>query len=220
MDLGERLEQAIARASARGIPLVIGKPSPAYRNYKPHTDPPRRRDVVPATDDDLGNPGIPGVLTAEGRQTRSRVVRGFTHEELGFAAARIHPLELATVLWCLNADEFSRPTVKAQLLILAVELRETMCWPREIRRADCEITGLARERRHYCKDLCTLALKEGADPHVFGSEDARARFFGLSDKHWRRLGLANGYAMMIAHLTRWFDDGVRDLRQGLIARPT
>lgn len=219
MDLGERLELAIAKASARGIVLYQGKPIPEYEHYEPHTDPPRRRDVRPKKGDDPGDPGIPGVYGARGRQSRSTTTSGGRkHEELAFAAAGVEPLPLAAFLWCLSADEPSRGMLKHELLLLALELRERRGWPQQIRRLDCEITGLTRCDHRYIQDLCTLALKEGADPHGFNTEQTRAKFFGISERHWRRSGIAAGYAMLSAALARWYSQGVDDLRRRLVAR--
>lgn len=218
MNTGERLEQAIAKANARGISLDVGRPIPEYENYQPHTAPPRRRDVVRDYQGTLKSAGIPGVLGAEGRQTRSRVSRGFTHEELAFAASTMEQPQLAAVLWCLNLDEPSRVLLKWELMKFALELREIENWPRQFRRADCELTGLMRCGHRYVQDLCTLALKEGVDPHGFGTEVARAKYFGLSEKHWRRSGIARGYSAISARLTYWYDAGIGGLRQRLAGR--
>ena len=218
MSVAERLEQAIAKASARGISLDVGRPIPEYQDYdyQAHTGAPPRRDRV-YEDGKLKHPGIPGVLSGEGRQTRSRVGRGFTHEQLAFAASTLDPLQLAAVLWCLNLDQPSRVLLKYELLQFALELRERERWPLELRRADCALTGFTRSPR-YVQDLCTIALTEGAEPHTLGTEAARAKYFGLSEKHWRRSGIARGYNAISARLKYWFDEGIDDLRRRLVAR--
>ena len=70
----------------------------------------------------------------------------------------------------------------------------------------------------YVLDLCTLALKEGADPDAFGTEIARALYFGVSERHWRRSVLAAGYHSISARLTNWLNNGLADLGRRLVAR--
>jgi len=217
MDLGERIEQAVTRANARGVNLVLGRPIPAYEDYEPHTSAPRRRDVQFA-DGMLKSIGIPGLYSAGGRQTRSSVNTSISRQEFDFVGRQMDQLELAALLWCLNEDALVRPMLKGQLLVHAVELKEIHQWPKRIRRADCELTGLVRCPHRYVIDLCTLALKEGADPDAFGTEIARALYFGVSERHWRRSVLAAGYQSISARLTNWLNNGLADLGRRLVAR--
>lgn len=216
MDLGERLEIAIANANARGLRIDLGKPIKEYEDYQEHREPPRRRVV--GTDGQGRAITIPGVLSAEGRQTRSRRPLGWTHEQLGFAASGMDPLHQSTVLWCLDRDERSKMYVKSELLKLALELKEQARWPARIRRAECAITGLQRCRDRYVEDLCTLAMRQGADPPTYASEAARAEWFGLHESNWRRIGLAAGYSVLSQRVTIWFDDGIRYLKSRLRER--
>lgn len=216
--LSERLELALARATARGVDLNLGKPIEEYQDYEEHRGPPRRRDVKRDEGGRLTDVGIPGVLSAEGRQTRVSVSPAPTRQELAFAGAQMDPLELAAVLWCLNEDGTVRGHLKYELVKYALELKDVRGWPKHFRRADCEITGLVRCPYHYTLDLCTLALREGAEPITFATEASRALFFGVSEKHWRRSVLAGGYASISAKLTNWFRNGLADLGRRLVAR--
>ncbi len=218
MDIGERLEIAIANANARGLRIDLGKPIREYENYAPHDGQPRRRVVGKDLEGKLVT--IPGVLSAEGRQTRSRRPLGWTHEQLGFAASGMDPLQQSTVLWCLDRDERSKSYVRYELMKLALELKEFARWPTRIRRAECEITGLQRCRDRYVEDLCTLALREGADPPTYASEAARAEWFGVHESHWRRTGIAAGYSVLSQRVTIWFDDGIRYLKSRLRGQPS
>ncbi|MEO8466266.1 MAG: hypothetical protein ABI640_13060 [Gammaproteobacteria bacterium] len=220
MDLGERLEMAITKAAARGIRIDLGRPIPEYENYEPHVDPPRRRDVRRGAGGELLNAGIPGILSAGGRETRSGGALGRKHEEFGFAAAGMDPLQLSAILWCLGMDDRCRTYVRAELFKVAVELKEREHWPPRIRRAECELTGLQRCQNRYVEDLCTLALREGADPHLYGSEGNRALWFGLSERHWRRSGLANGYQGLYGYLSGWYHGGLEYLKQRLRGAPS
>lgn len=218
--LSERLELALARANALGIDLNLGKPIPAYENYdyESHRGAPPRRDVLYREDGTLKDRGIPGVRSAEGRQTRTAVNRTITRQELAYAGAQMDQLELAAVLWCLNEDGTVRARLKHELLIFAVELKEKERWPKKISRVDCELTGLVRCPYHYVMDLVTLALREGAAPATFATEAARALYFGVSDRHWRRSFLAAGYHAISGKLTNWFRNGLADLGRRLVAR--
>jgi hypothetical protein len=222
LDFLQRIEQAIAKANAQGMQLELGKPQPWYEDYEPHTSRPRRREVVRHLEGPdkgkLKHPGIPGVLSGEGRQTRSMVARGGKHEELGFAEAGLDQLPLAALCWCLNGEQPSRAILKHQLLLLALELRERDHWPKQVRRADCPVTGFVRCDHRYMQDLCTLALREGKDPWTYSTETNRARFFGISDKHWRRSGIANGYGTLMSQLASWFEQGISDLGRRVVAR--
>lgn len=215
--LSERLELALARATARGIDLNIGKPIPEYANYEEHRNPPARRDVV-YEDGKLKDYGIPGVLSAEGRQTRTSVSPAATRQELAYAGAQMNPLELAAVLWCLNEDHTVRGHIKHELLIYAVEQKELHHWPLKVRRADCEVTGLVRCKYEYVQDLCELAVREGAAPLTFATEASRALYFGVSERHWRRSFLAAGYQSISSALTNWYRNGLADLGRRLVAR--
>src|SRR5690554_26118 len=143
--LGERVERALANAEARGVDLALGRPSPEYADYKPHTGAPKRRPD-----------GLPGVYDALGHQTRVAAPLGYSRHELAFAAAQMDKLELAAVLWCGTGDQQSRATLKAQLLIYALGLKDKHGWPKTFRRVDCEITGLVRCAHQWVTDLCTL----------------------------------------------------------------
>lgn len=211
MKLGERLEIAIANASARGFRINLGRPIKEYANYDyaAHRRPPRPRVVGT---DEQGKPvRIPGTETALGRQTRTPGRGGWTHEQLAFAASGMHELHFAALLWCLDRDEPSRVTLKAQLLMEAVRIKERRKWPPKIRRADCKQCGHARSERKYLQDLCTLALLEGAEPRAFSSEAARADWFGISERHWRRAKIGDGYAEISQQLVRWYASGYRYL---------
>lgn len=212
----EVVERALAMANAPGVDLNIGRPAPQFENYQPHTDPPSRRGVQYHGDGSLKDHGIPGVYGALGRQTRSSVDRAWTRHELEFAAAQMDPLEFAAVLWC-TGELSVRSMLKHELLIFALEVKEIERWPPLMRRVDCELTGRTRDPR-YVLDLCTLALLEGMYPHTYGREAARALYFGVSDRHWRRCGLAAGYAAVSGKLTNWFNNGIVYLHSHLVAR--
>jgi len=216
--LGERLELAIANANARGMRLELGRPIREYADYEPHLSAPRRRDVRPSVGDDAGDPGIPGVITADGKQPPA-TSRGWTHEQLGFAASGMQPTYFKAVVWCLDMDAEARVYLKYELLQIAVQLKEQEHWPKQFRRFDCEATGLMRCRHRYVEDLCTLALREGAEPRIYGTEEARAKWFGISDRHWRRCGIADGYQSLHNELAAWYASGLRYLKDRLRATP-
>lgn len=223
MEVGERLEQAFANASARGIRIDFGRPIKEYVNYdyRAHRMPPPVRDRVVDEEGKLKDPGIPGVFSAEGRQTRAGARPGAKrHEELAYAAAGMDPLPLAAVLWCLGLDDRSRSYLRAELLKLALYLKETQRWPPKLRRAECEKTGLQRCQNRYVVDLVTLALREGADPDVYKTEAARALWFGIAERHWRRSGIAQGYDAVFGELVAWYTNGIGYLLARLRSAPS
>jgi hypothetical protein len=216
--LSERLELAIARATARGVDLNLGKPIEEYEDYEPHRDPPRRRDVKHDEAGRLTDPGIPGVCAALGRQTRVALDPPITRHELAYAGAQMDPLELAAVLWCLNEDRTVRAHLKYELLKHALALKESSGWPKKVRRVDCEVTELVRCQWRYVEDLCTLAIREGAAPGSYATEASRAVYFGVTEQYWRRSFLVSGYAAIGARLTNWYRNGLADLSRRLVAR--
>lgn len=211
MKAAERIEAAIARALARGMKLDLGKPIREYRNYEPHVSAPRPRVI--GTDQEGKPIRIPGVLTADGRQPRSTVV-GYTHDQFAYAVQGLSSKTFNAILWCCGQDLQARAELKWALLEVALERAEREHWPKRFRRADCEITGRMRCEHKYIPDLCMLALWEAAEPKTFGTHGARAKWFGLSEPHWRA-ALSKIYAPLPAEVMSWLDIGLRHLAKRL-----
>jgi hypothetical protein len=214
MKSGELLEELITRAAARGVRLDLGKPIREFEDYDyaANRTAPRVRDVVT---DDKGKVTsfIPGVTSAEGRQTRSQQSPRWTAQDYGHAAAGMDDLQWAAIRWCLGQDPDARTRLKSSLILIASHLKEVERWPSSFRRGECAC-GSVRDPKRYILDLCTLALLEGADPQRFGSHGARAHWFGLSESHWRH-AIARGYHGLYAHLEGWYNGALQHLRSSL-----
>lgn len=216
MKPGEELEDLIARAEARGIKLELGKPIPEYDDYDyaAHRRAPRVRELVK---DEKGKVTsfMPGVETADGRQSRSRRRPRWTAQDYGHAAAGMDPLQWDAIRWNLGMDQAAKHRLKAALILIAIELKERERWPARFRRADC-FCGSTRDQKRYVQDLCTLALLEGYNPQQFGTHGARAEWFGLSESHWRH-AIARGYQGLYRHLEGWYLGALEHLRSNLRA---
>lgn len=206
-------EDLLVLASARGIRLDLGE----RRDLSmAHMGSPKRRDVRPKTADDPGDPGIPGVFGALGKQDRPTKEPVWSGKDLALAAAGMPEVYWRALCWCIAVEPVARAYLNIRLMDIAVDLRQREQWPATFRRGQCEQTGLARDQRDYLQDLCTLALREAADPQVYGNELARATWFGLSESHWRR-AIARGYQGIYRHLDGWYVSALGYLKYRLQA---
>jgi hypothetical protein len=210
-----KAEQLLILASVRGIDLGLSRPK---RDIPlAHKGPPKRRDVrAPKTlgEDDPGDPGIPGVLSAEGKQTRTSRQPEWTARDLGIAAQGMPDISWRALCWVVGGEEQSRIYLKAELLRVALERKQRESWPSNIKRGDCRNCGCVRSTQ-YVEDLCTLAVSEMAQLGM--SEVGRAQFFGLAEHNWRR-HVMKLYQPLYAHAQSWYQDGIRYLQSRLSAR--
>lgn len=198
------IEQLYAMASARGMSLDFGKPKREIPVE--HRRPPRRRPD-----------GTPGQLTAQGAQTRTRRAPEWSATDLGHAAQGMPDLFWRALCWCIGSDEQARVYIKAKLLEIAVRRKEIQVWPEAIRRGTCGDCGMLRCSHKYVEDLVTMALLEGAHPQMFASEADRARHFGLSETHWRRIMMVRYYELL-TELHRWYNAAEGYIRRRLKER--
>ncbi len=197
--LGELIEHLIVLADARGMRIDLGRPKQQQVPFA-HRHPPRRRAVGEKGPTDLG---IPGVLSAEGRQSDVRRQARWTASDLAHAAAAMPKDYWAALRWCLAEDQKARHRLKVRLLEHALELKEEHGWPEEVKRGECGKCGLMLSRRKYAQDLVAMALMEGACPRAFQSERDRARWFSLSETHWRRMMMVP-YHLVFGELANWY----------------
>ena len=201
-----KAEQLLILASARGIDLGLSRPK---RDIPPeHRGPPRRRKEHP------DDPGIPGVLTAEGKQTRTSRAPEWSARELAMAAQGMPDTSWRALCWVVGQEEQSRMHLKYTLLQLAVERKERESWPDRMKRGDCQDCGCLRSTS-YVEDLCTLAVAEMATQGM--TEIARAQFFGLAEHNWRR-HVMRLYQPLYQHAQGWYQDGIRYLQSRLNVR--
>lgn len=203
-----KAEQLLILASARGLRLDLRRPKRDIPLV--HRAAPRRREVIVATADSGGHPGIPGVFSAEGRQTMSSRAPDWTATDLGFAAGGMPERPWRTLCWAVGLEEQSRAYLKWQLLELALAAKERDHWPPTIKRMTCSMEvapgvpcGLLRCKDHYVEDLCQIAVIGIAEPHVLSSEAQRARVFGVAQHTWDRHFSAR-YHELAGSLSSWF----------------
>ena len=200
-----KAEQLLILASVRGIDLGLSRPKREIPLE--HRGPPRRRKEHP------DDPGIPGVLSAQGRQTRSAREREWSARDLAIAAQGMPDTPWRALCWVVGQEEPSRVYLKGQLLIHAVERKERERWPDTMKRGDCPNCRCNRSQ-NYVEDLCTLAVAEMARGMT---ELERGQFFGLADHNWRRHVLRMYQPLyVIAH--GWYQDGIRYLQSRLNLR--
>ena len=207
-----KAEQLLVLASARGINLDLRRP----RSDIPlaHRSTPRRRDVIAATEGNVGHPGIPGVLSADGEQSTSSRAPDWTSADLGFAAVGMPDRPWRTLCWAIALEQPARAYLKWQLLEIAVAAKEHDRWPDRVKRTTCAMEvapgvrcGLLRCQDHYVEDLCELAVIGIAEPHVLSSEAQRARVFGVAQNTWDR-HFAVPYQQLASHLSSWFGGAI------------
>lgn len=207
-----KAEQLLLLASVRGIDLGLSRPK---RDIPlAHRGAPRRRGVVPKTDDHAGDPGIPGILSAEGKQTRTSKQPEWSTRDLAMAAQGMPEVSWRALCWVVGLEEPSRMYLKNELFGIAVETKSREAWPDSIKRGDCGNCGCLRST-HYVEDLCTLAVSELAKPCE--SEVARAQFFGLAEHNWRRY-VQRLYQPLYMEANGWYLDGIRYLQRKLSMR--
>lgn len=207
-----KAEQLLILASARGIDLQLSRPR---RDIPPeHKGAPRRRDVIARTDEHPGDPGIPGILSAQGRQTHSSRPAEWSARDLAMAAQGMPDVSWRALCWVVGLEEQSRTYLKNELFRLAVDKKERESWPESMKRGDCRNCGCLRSTR-YVEDLCTLAVTEMANQGM--SEVARAQFFGLAEHNWRR-HVMKIYHSLYAPAHAWYHDGIRYLQSRLNMR--
>lgn len=207
-----KAEQLLVLASARGMRLELARP----RRDIPwiHRGPPRRRDVVPATEDSPGHPGIPGVMSGEGRQTRTAKAPEWGATDLGFACAGMPEAQWRTLCWAIALEESARAWLKAQLLIMAVEFKERDRWPDSFKRGACTMElrpgvrcGAQRRCDRYLEDLCEIALVELAEPVLYEADTRKAALFGVAAHTWQR-HLDDRYQELGIRARSWFASAI------------
>lgn len=201
-----KAEQLLILASVRGIDLGLSRPK---RDIPlKHKSPPRRRKE---SDDD---PGIPGILTAQGRQTRTSREAEWSTRDLAMAVHGMPDVSWRSLCWVVGLEEPSRMFLKNELFQIAVDKKEREAWPKEMKRGNCGDCGCLRST-HYVEDLCTLAVSEMAKP--LESEIARARFFGLAEHNWRRYA-QRLYQGIYLQAHAWYLDGIKHIQRRLNER--
>jgi hypothetical protein len=210
-----KAEQLLILASVRGIDLGLSRPK---RDIPlEHRGAPRRRDVRPPKtlgDDDPGDPGIPGLLTAEGKQTRTSKPPEWSARDLALAAKGMPEISWRSLCWVVGNEEQSRVHLKHTLFESALERKEREGWPDAMKRGDCRNCGCLRSTQ-YVEDLCTLAVNEMASTGM--TEVARAQFFGIAEHNWRR-HVVRFYHPLYAQAHGWYQDGIRYLQAKLSLR--
>lgn len=201
-----KAEQLLILASARGIDLQLSRPK---RDIPlAHRGAPRRRREYP------GGPTIPGVLTAEGKQTRTSRPAEWSARDLAMAAQGMPDISWRALCWVVGQEEPSRVYLKNELFNIAVERKEREAWPASMKRGDCRNCGCLRST-HYVEDLCALAVAEMARQGMAESE--RATFFGLAEHNWRR-HVMTLYYPLYQRGQGWYQDGIRYLQSKLSMR--
>lgn len=218
-----KAEHLLVLASARGMPLDLRRPK---RDIPfAHRTSPRRRDVVPSSEDQAGSVGIPGVLTAEGRQTQTSRAPEWTPTDLGFAAAEMPDRFWRTLCWAIGLEEQARRWLGSQLMLVAIDARDRGDWAPKVRRGRCAThvgpgirCGAVRcDHGHYVEDLCELALIEIAWPHKFTADTERAEYFGVAPHTWSRQ-LSRPHAELMQHLHSWWGGAIGYLNHRLSER--
>lgn len=216
-----KAEQLLVLASARGMRLDLARPKRDIPWH--HKRPPRRRDARAPTEDSGGDPGIPGVLSAEGRQTSSSRAPAWEPADLGFACAGMPDRSWRTLCWAIGLEEPARAWLKAQLLLIAVELKERQHWPDKFKRGTCPFevapgVRCAMQRcTSYLEDLCELALIELAEPVKFQADTLRAQCFGVAAHAWIR-HLRAPYQELVTHTSSWFSSAIGYINRRLTLR--
>jgi hypothetical protein len=218
-----KAEQLLVIASARGMRLDLRRP----RRDIPwsHRGPPRRRDVVPPTEASAGSEGIPGIISAEGKQTRSAKEAEWGASDLGFACAGMAELHWRTLCWAIGLEEPARAHLKGHLLIMAVELKERDRWLDRVKRGTCAIevrpgvrcSALRCPDGRYIEDLCELALIEIAEPFIFDADTRRAQFFGVAAHTWQR-HLSMPYEELAQRIRSWYASAIGYINSRLAMR--
>ena len=210
-----KAEQLLMLAGVRGIDLGLSRPK---RDIPlEHRGAARRRDARPKGTngaDDPGDAGIPGILSAEGKQTRTSKAPEWSARDLAIAAQGMPSVSWRALCWVVGDEEPSRVYLKNELLMFAVEKKEREAWPASIKRGDCRNCGCLRST-HYVEDLCNLAVREMAFSQM--TEIGRAQFFGLAEHNWRR-NVQKLYHPLWAHANGWYQDGIRYLQRRLNER--
>jgi hypothetical protein len=203
-----KAEQLLVLAGIRGIDLGLCRPK---RDIPlAHKGAPRRRREHPE------GPSIPGILSAEGKHTRTAREAEWSTRDLAMAAQGMPDVSWRALCWVVGQEEPSRGYLKNELFQLAVDRKERESWPASIKRGDCRNCGCLRST-HYVEDLCTLAVTEMANTDIYGNEVARARFFGLAEHNWRRY-VMRLYQPLYIQAAGWYLDGIRYLQRRLNER--
>lgn len=206
-----KAEQLLILAGVRGIDLGLKRPK---RDIPlEHRRAPRRRDRQ-YEDGKLVDAGIPGVLSAEGKQTFTARAAEWSTRELAMAAQGMPDVSWRALCWVVGLEEQSRMFLKSALFMAAVEHKERGGWPESIKRGDCKNCGCLRST-NYVEDLCTLAVTEMAKPCE--SEVARAQFFGLAEHNWRR-HVQRLYQPLYMQAHGWYQDGLKYIQRRLNER--
>lgn len=205
-----KAEQLLVLAGVRGIDLGLSRPK---RDIPlAHKGAPRRRVI--GQDEKGRDVTIPGVLTAEGRQTRTSKAPEWSARDLAIAAQGMPDVSWRALCWVVGQEEPSKVYLKNALFVIAVERKEREAWPVSMRRGDCRNCGCLRST-HYVEDLCTLAVTEMANTEM--TQVSRAQFFGLAEHNWRR-NVERLYHPLYQHAQGWYQDGIRYLQTKLNAR--
>jgi hypothetical protein len=130
-----------------------------------------------------------------------------------------------TLCWAIGLEDPARAFLKAQLLMIAVELKERGNWPEAFKRGNCSTElrpgvrcGAVRCRHGgYLEDLCELALIEIAEPFVFNADTRRAQFFGVAVHTWER-HLKKLYAELAERPKIWFKGAIGHINRRLHER--
>lgn len=200
------VERLLVMATARGISIDLGRPKsrdiPIEHRSRPR---PRKEE---------GSKPIPGVLSAEGRQSRVGDRPFWSSTDLGHAAVGMDKVCWHSLCWCIGLEEVSRVFLKRELMAIADKRAKSEQWPKTIRRGECPVSGFSLSEDRYIEDLCTLALFEGAHPNMVRLESYRARYFGVSERNWGRV-LTRHYQGLHSALMSWYGRAEGHLKAAL-----
>lgn len=153
--------------------------------------------------------------TAQGKGTRG-IGKTQLHEAAADALAGMPKRHWQALQVAIGIDLAAREAVIRRLLREAWKSRKRdNFWPASVDRQFCSC-GRAPSA-DYVRDLVELAVKQLEHPQDFATHWQRARWFGFSERHWRRI-MVQPFDVVSGQAWAWYHAGIGYIHRRLKRR--
>lgn len=214
------LEDVLASLSGRGRWFDTGTGDKRNKRNLLHTGDLRKLEdalhEIRGEKKEKGAAKLPrNIETADGTDTRNKLTGDNFTPALADAVLGMPGIEWAAIEWIVDGNQRAKDKLESRLLALARRSQDNDdFWPVTLRRAD-GVDG-RKASTDYVPDLVRLAIMDLRFPNTFETQHARATWFGITDRHWRRLML-KPYGLLQVRTQAWLGGGCGHITRRLAA---
>lgn len=213
-------EQVLSALAAHAQSLDVGRPDPLVMEAAEA----RLGGIKPGKfkvvrDDETGDIDVAqswlALRTAQGHGTRS-VGKSRLHEAAADALVGMPKRHWQALQVAIGIDMTAREAVVRRLMRAAWQSQKRdNFWPVSVDRQVCSC-GRA-PAGNYTRDLVELAVRQLEHPQDFATHWQRARWFGFSERHWRRI-MVQPFDVVSGQVWGWYHAGIGHIHRRLRRR--